>query len=288
MTHLFGGHWTQEKLRILKKYLIEYAKILKEQSHIEKYAYIDAFAGTGYIREDNSNGLAETVSLFPETPSEAEEFLNGSARTALEADAEFDSYIFIEKDEEYYGKLQDLEKEYPSEEIIFSNQDANDWLVDRCRNYDWSKHRALVFLDPFGMQVQWSTIEAISDTEAIDLWVLFPIGVAANRLLKREGEIPSGWKRRLNLVFGTDNWEQEFYDRYETLFGGTTPKKTVDLFDIGEFYHDRMRNTFARVAEDPYVLEGPNGTPLYLFYFAAANPNAADTAVRIAQYIIDA
>ncbi|WP_375494674.1 hypothetical protein [uncultured Nostoc sp.] len=43
---------------------------------------------------------------------------------------------------------------------------------------NWRSNRAVLFLDPFGMQIPWSTIEAIAHTEAIDLWYLFPLGVA--------------------------------------------------------------------------------------------------------------
>ena len=39
---------------------------------------------------------------------------------------------------------------------------------------DWSLHRAVLFLDPYGMQVEWATIEAVAKTKAIDLWLLFP------------------------------------------------------------------------------------------------------------------
>jgi hypothetical protein len=35
----------------------------------------------------------------------------------------------------------------------------------------------VLFLDPYGMQVDWTTIEAIARTKAIDLRVLFPLGI---------------------------------------------------------------------------------------------------------------
>ena len=33
-----------------------------------------------------------------------------------------------------------------------------------------------LFLDPYGMQVEWATIESIAHTQAIDLWLLFSAG----------------------------------------------------------------------------------------------------------------
>lgn len=220
--------------------------------------------------------------------SDTEDFLNGSVRTALEVEPGFDTYIFIEKDPEAFNELTEVKSDFPEKDIRFVNDEANQWLIDRCENYDWSSHRAIVFLDPFGMQVEWDTIEAIAGTQAIDLWVLFPLGVGANRLLKSEGEIPSGWKKRLNTIFGTDEWEERFYKAHPNLFGEETPKKKVGMKEIGEFYLECLDEEFAQVAENPYVLRSKNGGPLYLFCFAAANPNAADLAVKIAQYILNA
>jgi hypothetical protein len=38
-----------------------------------------------------------------------------------------------------------------------------------CKERNWQKERAVVYLDPYGMQVEWSTIEALAATKAIDL-----------------------------------------------------------------------------------------------------------------------
>jgi three-Cys-motif partner protein len=42
----FGGEWTSEKLVRVRKYLGAYATIMRKQHF--RFAYIDAFAGTGY------------------------------------------------------------------------------------------------------------------------------------------------------------------------------------------------------------------------------------------------
>jgi three-Cys-motif partner protein len=65
------------------------------------------------------------------------------------------------------------------------------------------------------MQVDWTTVEAIARTKAIDLWVLFPLGIGVNRLLTKSGDVPETWRRRLNLLLGTEEWYEEFY-RFES------------------------------------------------------------------------
>ena len=48
-SHRFGGHWTDEKLERLRKYLAAYIKIFKKNRWASKYktTFVDAFAGTG-------------------------------------------------------------------------------------------------------------------------------------------------------------------------------------------------------------------------------------------------
>lgn len=71
---------------------------------------------------------------------------------------------------------------------------GGDWTEQK----NWKSHRALVFLDPYGMQVEWKTIKSIAVTQAIDLWILFPLGTV-NRLLKNDGEIRSSLRARLDI-----------------------------------------------------------------------------------------
>lgn len=91
--------------------------------------------------------------------------------------------------------------------------DANTEIQRICNTWDWRKRRAVLFLDPFGMQVTWSTIEAIAKTEAIDMWLLFPAGIGVNRLLPKHGDIREAWYRRLDAFLGVPEsvWRSEFY-----------------------------------------------------------------------------
>jgi len=53
MSQSFGGDWTQEKLARVGKYLNACTHILSKKNF--RFAYIDAFAGTGYneIKDDD-------------------------------------------------------------------------------------------------------------------------------------------------------------------------------------------------------------------------------------------
>jgi three-Cys-motif partner protein len=139
------------------------------------------------------------------------------------------------------------------------------------------------------MEVNWSTIECIGKTGAVDLWLLFPLS-AANRLLTRGGTPPDSWGDNLTRLFGTDEWKAAFYPTRtdQTLFGTEVSQlKQADFRTIGDFFVSRLKTSFTKVAEEPRVLFSSRNVPLFLFCFAAANPGrGGDIALRIAQHIL--
>jgi len=288
--HKFGGNWTEEKLKRVEKYLIAYATIMNKQNF--RFAYIDAFAGTGYI-EEKKNKTDGKISLFQQNDiKEIETFSKGSARIALEIKQEFDKYIFIEKSKKHFTELLKLKEEFKDKEakIDLINTDANNWIIDRCNNYKWQNNRAVLFLDPYGMQVNWETIKAIANTEAIDLWYLFPFGIGVNRLLKKNAaDMPASWEAKLDDILGTNEWKEDFYSQRQdaTLFGNESKTiKDADFSKISKFIVKRLKSIFAGVAENPLLLRNSKNNPLYLLCFASGNPRGAKTAIKIAQDIL--
>lgn len=120
---------------------------------------------------------------------------------------------------------------------MFRKEEANAAIVDICSTMGWRRIRAVLLLDPYGMQVNWTTIEAIGRARHIDLWYLFPAGTV-HRLLQREGEIPAGWKNALDRLLGDASWRTEFYKTAPepTLFGDRTREsKVADLLAIESY-----------------------------------------------------
>ncbi len=299
ITHRFGGKWTNTKLDVLKKYLNAYGTALKYFNF--KRIYIDAFAGTGY-RELNiadKNVPPHQGQLFQEFANQerqelidSQELLDGSARIALNSEPQFHEHIFIEIDPTRVNRLNLLKNEFPDmrNRIKVYQGDANEKIQDLCGNLiDWKHHRAVLFLDPYGLQVEWKTIEAIARTRAIDLWLLFPLGVGVNRMLPRSGEIPTAWVRTLDRVFGTTEWRNEFFKRVENvdMFGSRQEvEKTATTETIRRFYIDRLKGLFPGVIENPGVLYNSTMCPLYLLCFAVGNENGKRTALKIARSLL--
>lgn len=294
--HVFGGDWTNEKLNLIQKYLRAYTTIFNRNERAKYFTtiYVDAFAGTGRRVMASRRVKRETgqAKIFDDAGDlEMEAALKGSVRIALEVAPPFGRYVFIEKNKKRAAELKSLRREFPAKAsaIHIEEADANDHLKQWCAKTDWKRHRAVVFLDPYGMQVEWATIEAIAKTKAIDLWILFPLGVAVNRLLTKDKPPPKKWAAQLTRLFGTEEWRTAFYPKQQThtLFGAEeSQRKEADFARIGDFFLKRLRTVFAKVAPDPRVLKNSKGVPIYLLCFAAGNLKGAKTAVKIAQDIL--
>ena len=288
-THKFGGSWTTEKLAILQKYLVAYTTIFKGNPAARHFRtlYIDAFAGTGYRSAQTAGDMA----MLPDLEQlDAQGYLKGSAVIALECEPAFDGYVFIEQKPDHVAALEQLKISHPDRAITVLPGDANSQLRRLIKATNWNKHRAVVFLDPYGMQVDWSLLDAIAKTKAIDLWLLFPLGVGVNRLLTRAGEPPKDWADALTRIFGTEAWRDEFYASQvqETLFGSEEVRSKTASFDsIGCFLVKRLKTIFVEVAPKPLALLNSRGNPLYLLCFAAGNPKGAPTALKIAKHILE-
>lgn len=221
--------------------------------------------------------------------SEAQGLLDGSARLALKTEPRFDRYVFIERSARRCAQLEALKAEFPhlAADIQIRQGDANTEIQDLCSK-EWRSHRAVLFLDPYGMQVEWKTIEAIAETKAIDLWLLFPLGIGVNRLLTKSGDIPDSWRRRLNLLLGTESWYDEFYrvERTRTLFGEADHVVKATTETIGRYFNERLKSVFPAVADEPRVLRNSANCPLFLLCFAAGNENGAPIALRIANHLL--
>ena len=284
----FGGPWTQDKLERLQKYLQAYTTIFKRNPRASYFeiSYVDAFAGTGYMAAPE----APAGYFFPELLEGVEEYQKGSVRRALEVEPRFDHYIFVERNKKCFQELANIAQEFTDRDIKLSNEDANVFLQRWCKKLDTRKNRAVVFLDPFGANVSWNTIQAIAATKAIDVWILFPI-FAINRMLVKDQKPPEAWAKRLTDIFGTPEWEKEFYTTKKLTslfdFAENTEliNKTADTDKIRDFFVMRLKNIFPAVA-NPRVLLNSRGAPLFLLCFAASNLKGSDTALKIANHIL--
>jgi len=282
----FGGAWTDKKLKALRHYLAGYATALKNESFDR--IYIDAFAGTGG-REIPATSASSAGFLPAEFP-DAVGFAEGSARIALSVDPPFSKYVFIEMSTKRCAVLHELRSEFQNRSIEIIRGDANSKVTELCKRESWNRQRGVVFLDPFGMQVDWTTVQAIAKTRALDLWYLIPTGLAIARTMPRAGMPPPAWEARLDRMLGSPSWRDAFYTTDETaqksLFDDPTSTKltrTANIDRIEEFVVERLRSEFPWVHPGGLRL-GHKNAPYFLLTFAMAN--RSERAIGLAKRLI--
>ena len=278
----FGGNWTEEKLNIFTSYLDAYLIALQNQKF--KKIYIDAFAGTGEI---------ET--------RDGDQYLIGSAKRALMSDKKFDQYYFIEADTQKAMELQEMiNTEFPQMRRVTKVYcgDANEKLAQIIKEVDWRFNRALLFLDPYATQVNWTTLENVAQTKSIDVWYLFPFS-ALERMLPKNGKYQQ-WEDCIDRLLGDSGWREEFYkkdpqlslfDMFQDDENDTSEERLIKDANpehIKEYILSRLETIFTCVSKHPRIFRNSRQSPMFLFCFAISNDStsAQGLALRIANHIL--
>ena len=268
MDQSFGGPWTLLKLDILEKYLGFYTQALKKQRF--KLCYIDAFAGSGNVDLKNYGTIP------------------GSALRAL--DYPFDSYFYIEKNQEYLVKLEEhIKQKVTNKKVSIIQGDCNQ-LLHTINSYDWYSKgwRGVIFLDPYAMELNWDSLSSIAETRVFDVWYLFPIS-ALNRILPKDGDITLSTKQKITRLLGTDEWENQIYFESPqiTLFGDVN-KERIEYRGIQEYVINRLESIFPAVCRNAKILTLPNRSPLFLLCFAVSNPSskAIELSMKVVNHLL--
>lgn len=294
----WGGEWTDMKLDAFEKYVKAYLTIMKKYAteNSWKLFYFDAFAGNG-SREAIPEEVNNTeVTLFGD--KEIEEITEqasykGAAECVLGCNIDgfsFDYYYFVDKNEKSLQTLEEkLKKTFPDKAkcMAFKLGDANERileLVDYVKSHP--KCAVLILLDPFGMQLNWETLQVLKDIKHIDLWILVPSGVIINRLLTRNGKIMCPERLEKSFGMSIDKIQNYFYTQVKepSLFGEITRQQKRDgtINKIAQLYLDLLRGEFAHVIEEPLILRNSMNCPIFHFVFASHNK----IGVKIASEIV--
>jgi three-Cys-motif partner protein len=286
------GPWAVEKLGFLKNYLTAYTTIIRK--HFRRFTYIDAFAGPGShkvrdrpnARETLETGqralLADPIIANPEEDGSTAAFIDGSPRIALGIEHRFTDYVFVDLDSSRIEKLSRLKTEFPEASIHVRQEDCNSYLAKVVPEIDWSGERAVAFLDPFGMHAYWQTIELLARTRAIEVFINFPVGMAMQYFLRRDGDIQERDLRRLDTYMGTREWFDIVYETTDDLIGRNTIKRNDSGHRLACWYAGKLRSVFG-FASPPRLVRNTRGS--YLYYLIWAGPNK--TGEKIAKHVLE-
>lgn len=284
------GPWAREKLDCLGRYLNAYTTIMRKQHWCRGYFYFDAFAGAGRAQIRRSEGAIPTtqlplqISASYTDDSDELSYVNGSPFVALGIQNPFTRYFFVEKNPSRAQELRSIQEEYAGRREIRIQEDDAAHAIERFLNepgIDWQSYRAVMFLDPFGMQVPWSVIAQIAQTRSIEIILNLPVGMAIQRLLPRSGDIKPTQREMLSAYFGTTEWEDVIYQKSEDMFGGMDIAKAWNAGKkLADWYRDRLKALFG-FAPPPRLICNTQGTHLYYLFFAGPNETGAKIAAHI-------
>jgi three-Cys-motif partner protein len=283
--HEFGSQDTDLKLAIVEQYLKQFSIALSGK--FPELWYIDAFAGTGKrtVRVE-----ARGSDLFDAATPERIEQRRGSAQIAIDIEPEFNRIIFVEQKPSYCAALNELRAAHSSRRIDVIEGDANSEIISLIRSTDWRKVRAVMFLDPYGMDVEWRTLEAIARTKAIDLWYLFSLSGLYRQATRDVSNIDSSKRAALDRMLGNNRWQSELYSMAseQTLFGETSlERRSSDVRGLEAYVKERLKEIFPTVLS-PLALPRTRRPQLFSLFFAISNPDprAIGPATRIASHIL--
>lgn len=227
------GSWTQDKLKILRQYLPVY--LLATTKALERI-YIDAFAGPGLNRLRGRNLT-----------------IDGSPLIALDARArngtKFDRLFFIERDPAVAAELRGvLKTRDKTQRASVIDGDVNKELPRLITKLPL-RSPTFVFVDPEGIEPQWTTIEAIAPWRT-ELLINFPLGMSINR---------NPDSAKVTAYFGTDEWRE--------VWSSTRPGRSRAVLQL---YKERLRKLgYKYTTEDDRLIKTSGGRRLYYLVFVS-------------------
>lgn len=262
MTHRKGHIWTESKLDFLEAYLPAFQKACKKlwrDSH-SSTCYVDGFAGPG------KNVIGGSTR-------------NGSPLVALAVTPPFERYFFVEKKVAEHRQLnQELSSpEYavlkPRIDLRRGNFNAEiDDILGKIEPW----RPTFFFLDPEGLELEWSTVEKIGQRAKADLFIL----VSGGGVLRASAQgLTLAHHETVTKFYGNEEWRTRLSgDAIDT----STPAGQKRFERAIELYVEGL-NRLGFVHVDIFLLAtNSRNADLHALVFASKNA----TANKIARHVI--
>jgi three-Cys-motif partner protein len=257
------GPWSEVKLDILRRYAVEYSKILSNQRDPSFFhVYIDAFAGAGFH-------LSETTG----------EMVLGSPLNALLVRPPFREYHLIDLDGDKIAALGQSIGE--RKDVLLHKGDCNQVLLrdvfPKVLREDF--RRGLCLLDPYGLTLDWKVIQRAGEMQSLDIFINFPIYDININVLHRDPEtVLPLHVERMNKYWGDESWRKVAYEKSPGLFGDMEEKVTNRRF--AEAFLERLQKVagFKKVPQPLPMCNSRNSVVYYLFF--ASHKGTAENIVK--------
>jgi three-Cys-motif partner protein len=259
------GSWSEIKIEIeiVRKYAEAYSTVLAKQRL--RYSYIDGFSGPGEHRRKHTG-----------------EQIMGTPLEVLSVQPRFHDYYFVDSHAE---KIAYLRKQ------IGERNDVHTYIGDtntilprdmfpRVAYADY--RRGLCLLDPYGLDLDWATIEAAGGARSIEIFLNFPTAdMQRNVFWRNHQEVDPRDIARMDRFWGDDSWRNVVYVVGQDLFGPVEIKS--EMIVIVEAFRERLRAVAGfKHVPSPIAMRNDQGAIVYYLFFASQN----ETGARIANDIL--
>jgi three-Cys-motif partner protein len=251
---LSSGVWAIEKLDYLSRYIGTFETSMREKW--DHRNYIDLFAGPG------KNVVKGTNRIFL-----------GSPLIALTTRYPFTGFYFVNNKRSEMDALKQRCTASPHFDAVhIFSEDANkivDIIVGSIRQFSPNSIN-LAFLDPFGLNLNWSTVAKLGSLQRCDLIIHYS-QQGFTRYISSAHIIEN--KIKIDTFFGTDEWR----NIYATWCQG--PRKRGLHRELIDFYKDRLKTLGyqevkqpSEMLTEPLIRNKKRNSPLYRLIFASKHP----------------
>ena len=254
------GSWGDEKYKLLGGYSEIFTTGMKNLW--DNLVYIDLFAGAGYARIKGTTKIRMSSALI-----------------ALSVNHKFNKYIFCEEDQKCLTALKTrVEKHFPNSNVEYISGDSNEnveKIIQAIPKHSIDeKVLRFCFVDPFSLNLKFSTIRRLSHVGKIDFLILLALHMDGNRNLFN---YISDNSKKVNEFIDDSSWREQF-------LSGKVPVKYFIKF-LAERYDQNMKalNYRQPVAKQLVKIDDIN-VPLYYLAFYSKHERGNDFFKKIEKY----
>jgi three-Cys-motif partner protein len=254
-----SGQWAKEKLDYLGRYISIFETSMRNKPW-RKRNYIDLFAGPGKC-------------LIGETG----EVCLGSPLLALTTKHPFTDYFFVDQDPHNIAALKErCSASSSSENIHYLVGDSNDKVqtivasiiqVDNQFIQGKLPSLNLAFLDPEGLELEWSSVASLAQVNRMDLIIHYSQG-GLNRSMKHS--YSAGTETSVDRFFGDREWRKVYQEWCSKGGSGRIHRQLVDYYKskLQALGYKDVRYS-DETGDEPLMRNAKRNAPLYRLLFAS-------------------
>lgn len=251
-----SGVWAEEKLDYLRRYIEIFEFSMQKKWDVRNYIDILAGPGKNFIKEKKV-------------------YILGSPLIALTIDPPFSNYYFIEENKTCFDALSTRVNLFSSSVKLY-NADTNkiiDTVLSDLQKMEDSSLN-LAFIDPEGLEVEWTTIEKLGRIKRMDLIFNYPQQALTRNMPQLSNSPPAN---KVDRYFGDTHWREIFskWKSRNNLSGVHRELMEYYLSKLSQFGYSELKRD-DEVLDEPLMRNSQKHAPLYRLMFASKHPLGQD------------